>query len=98
MCEGWCEWLQANLEVIYKKKLMNNENKWTDKIAGSKVVDAVQRIDVYKVQCAINNMKNRKASEPPGIALKILKVGGESCLKSLTIIFNILFDSKSPKV
>ena len=77
---------------------MNNENKWTDKIAGSKVVDAVQRIDVYKVQCAINNMKNRKASEPHGIALKILKVGGESCLKSLTIIFNILFDGKSPKV
>ena len=53
-----------------------------DNIDGGKVLGAVRRIDVDKVQCAMNNMKNGKACGPFVFVLNMLKAGWKSCLKS----------------
>ena len=79
----------------HMEKLMNHENEWSDSIDASEVEGAARRIDVEEVQCAINRMKIGKASGPSGVAIELLKGGGEQCLKSLTNIFNdILFIDK----
>ena len=36
------------------EKLMNVENEWSDSIDACKVKDAVRRIEVEEVRCAIN--------------------------------------------
>ena len=77
------------------EKLMNAENEWSDSIDVSKVEGAVRRIDVEKVQCAMNQMKIGKASGPSGVAIKMFKAGGDKCLKFLTNIINdILYKDK----
>ena len=48
----------------------------------------MRRIEVEKVQCAINCMKIGKASGSSGVAIELPKAGGDKCLKSLTNIFN----------
>ena len=53
------------------EKLMNAENEWSDSTDASKVEDAVRRIDVEKVQCAMNQMKIGKVSGPSGVAIKM---------------------------
>ena len=77
-----------------KEKLMNVENEWSDSINASKVEGAVRRIEVEEVRCAINQMKIGKASGHSGVALEMFKVVGDNCLKSLTNIFNTLFEGK----
>ena len=73
---------------------MNVENEWSDSINASKVEGAVRRIEVEEVRCAINQMKIGKASGHSEIALEMFKVVGDNCLKSLTNIFNTLFEGK----
>ena len=74
---------------------MNVENEWSDSTDASKVERAVRRIKVEEVRCATNLMKIWKASGPSRVAIELLKVGGNKCLKSLTNIFNdILFNDK----
>ena len=68
---------------------MNVENEWGDNIATSKAVDAVNRVDVKEVQCAIHNMKNCKRSGPSEVFLKKLKAGVVSCLNYLIAIFTM---------
>ena len=41
-----------------------------------------------------NEMKNRKASGPSGVVLKMFNVSGKPCYNSLTVIFNILLEHK----
>ena len=41
----------------------------SDNIDVSRVEDAVRRIEVEKVRCAMNQMNGRKASGPSGFAL-----------------------------
>ena len=57
----------------------------------------MRRIEVEKVQCAMNHRKIGKASRPSGVALELFKAGEDKCLKSLTNISNILFKNKLPK-
>ena len=59
------------------EKLMNVENEWSDSIDASKVQSAVRRIEVEKVQCAMNPRKIRKASGPSGVAIELFKTGGD---------------------
>ena len=77
---------------------MNVENEWSDSIDVRKVEGAMRRIEVEEVQCAMNRMKIGKASGPSGVAIELLKVDGDNCLKSLANIFNyILFKDKLPE-
>ena len=77
---------------------MNVEIEWSNSIYASKVEGAVRRIEVEKVQCAMNRMKIRKASGPSGVVIELFRAGGDTCLKSLTNIFNdILFKDKLPE-
>ena len=58
----------------------------------------MRRIEVEKVQCAMNGMKIRKANGPSGVAIELFKSGGDKCLKSLRNIFNdIWFKDKLPE-
>ena len=45
----------------------------------------------------MNRMKIGKASGPSGVNKDLFKPGGDTCLKSLTNIFNILFKDKLPE-
>ena len=76
------------------KKMMNTENEWSDNIDASKVEDAVRRIEVEEVRCAMNRIKIGKASGPFGGALEMFKADGDKCLKSLTNIFNDMLSSR----
>lgn len=60
-------------------------------IVASKVAGVVQRIDIDEF-----NIKRQKASGPTRVVLETLKAGGESYLKPLTAIFNILLEIKLP--
>ena len=57
-------------------------------IDASKVESAVRRIEVEKVRCAMNCIKNGKASGPSGVAIKLFEGGRDKCLKSMTNINN----------
>ena len=72
----------------YMEKLMNVENEWSDNIDASKIEGAVRRIEVDEVRCVMNHMKIRKTSGPSGVAIELLRAGGDKCLKSLTNKFN----------
>lgn len=48
---------------------MNVRNKWWDNIT-AKVAGEVRQINVEEVQCAMNNMKNGKASKLSGLPQK----------------------------
>ena len=37
----------------------------------------MRRIEVEKVQCAMNGMKIRKASGPSGVVIELFKSGGD---------------------
>ena len=88
---------QKKIRKKHMEKLMDVENEWVDSIDASKVKGAVMRIEVDKVQCAMNCMKIGKVSGLSGVALELFKAGGDKCLKSLTNIFNILFKDKLPE-
>lgn len=60
-------------------------------IVANKVAGVVQRIDIDEF-----NIKRRKASGPTRVVLETLKAAGESYLKPLTAIFNILLEIKLP--
>ena len=45
----------------------------------------------------MNQMKFEKAGKPSGVALEMFNAGGDTCLKYLTNIFNILFKDKLPE-
>ena len=66
----------------HMEKLMNVENEWSDSIDTSKVEGVVRRIEVKEVLCAMNCMKNGKASGPSWVAIELFKAGGDKCLKS----------------
>ena len=53
-------------------------NELNDSIDASKVEDAVRRIEVEEVECAMNRMKIEKASGPSGFALEMCKASGIS--------------------
>ena len=53
-------------------------NELNDSIDASKVEDAVRRIEVEEVECAMNRMKIEKASGPSGFALEMFKASGIS--------------------
>ena len=76
----------------HMEKLMNAENEWSDSIDASKVEGEVGRTEVEEVRRAMNRMKIGKASGPSEIALEMFKAGGDKCLKSLTNIFNDIFN------
>ena len=57
---------------------MNVENEWSDNIDASKVEGAVIRIEVEELRCAMNRMKIGKASGPPGVLYKCLRLVGIS--------------------
>ena len=57
----------------------------------------MRRIEIEEVRCGMNRMKIGKASGPSGVAIKLFKASGDKCLKSLIIIFNILFKDKLPE-
>ena len=40
----------------------------------------MRRIEIEELKCAVNQMKIRKASVPPWVALKKLKAGGDKFL------------------
>ena len=68
---------------IWKKhmeRLTNVENEWSDSIDASKVEGAVRRIKVEEVWCVMYCMKITKASGPSGVAIKLFKAGGDTCL------------------
>ena len=56
-------------------------------IAASKVVGGVCKVDVQKVQQAMNNMNNGKASGLYCVILDMVKATKEICLGSLIAIF-----------
>ena len=60
------------------EKLINVENEWSNSIDASKVEGAVKRIEVEEVQCAVNQMKIRKASGPLGLLKNCLRLVGIS--------------------
>ena len=61
----------------HMEKLINIDNEWSDSVDASKVEVVVRRIEVEEVRCAVNCMKNQKASGPSG---ELFKVGGDKCL------------------
>ena len=70
------------------KKLMIVEKERSHGIDASKVEGAATKIEVEEVQCAMNRMRIRKTSGPPGVALEMFKAGGDKCLKSLTYLIS----------
>ena len=60
----------------HMEKLMNVENEWSDSVDAGKIEDAVRRIEVKKVRCAVNRMKTARASGPSGVAIELFKAGG----------------------
>ena len=58
----------------------------------------MRRYEVEEVRCAMNRMKIAKASGPSGVAIELIKAGGDKCLKCLTNMFNnIFFKDKLPE-
>ena len=81
------------------ERLVIVENKFGDNIAASKWVSAVCKIDVEEVCCAMNNMKNGKAS---GRAVRICLRNVEGWRGPLSEFFDrrvsaIFFEVKLPE-
>ena len=81
----------------YMERLMNIENEWSRSIDTSKVEGAVRKIKVQEVWAEMNQMKIEKLDRPYGVALEMFNAHGDTCLKYLTNIFNILFEDKLPE-
>ena len=76
---------------------MNVENEYNHSIDASEVESAVKRIEVEEGRCAMNCIKNGKASGPSGVAIKLFEGGRDKCLKSKPNINNdILLKDKLP--
>ena len=61
----------------HMEKLTNVENKWSDSIDGSKLEGVMRTIEVEEVRCAFSRLKIGKASGRSGVAIELLKAGGD---------------------
>ena len=58
----------------------------------------MRRYELEEARGAMNRMKIAKASGPSGVAIELIKAGGDKCLKCLTNMFNnIFFKDKLPE-